>query len=87
MFKAGAIQGDAILNTDQWDAGVKKVDSTSKKLTNILGTLAKVGITAVAAALAVFITFSAAAAAAAVVSVPPDAANTAVSNASTRRAN
>jgi TP901 family phage tail tape measure protein len=48
-FKAGAITGDAILDTSQWDRGVKRVGSSSKSLTGTLGRLAKIGFVAVAA--------------------------------------
>jgi TP901 family phage tail tape measure protein len=48
-FKAGAITGEALLNTQSWDKGINKVNSSSKSITGVLGTLAKVGFGAVAA--------------------------------------
>ena len=52
-FKAGAITADALLNTSQWQRGIKTIGSTSKGATQILGTLAKVGFGVVAAAMGV----------------------------------
>jgi TP901 family phage tail tape measure protein len=48
-FKAGAIVGDAILNTAKWTSGVGIVQKTSKKLGGVLTKLAKYGFMAVAA--------------------------------------
>jgi TP901 family phage tail tape measure protein len=54
-FKAGAIVGDARLNTSNWDRGIKKVDSSSRGVTKILGNLAKIGFAAVAAGMGIAI--------------------------------
>lgn len=48
-FVAGAIIGKALLDTKDWMTGVGKVNKSSASLTGVLGNLAKIGFTAVAA--------------------------------------
>lgn len=48
-FKAGAIVGEADLDTKKWESGIGVIESTSKKAINLLGGLAKKGFMAVAA--------------------------------------
>lgn len=49
MFKAGAIIGEAILETAKWTSGIGVIQKTSKKALSALGGLAKLGLGAVTA--------------------------------------